>query len=153
MANLVSTLNRKTLERLLETEDLPPNVRRVIELRLDGAQAAVKKIDALLARARADDRVRGAFRFHGAATGRWSGEGFQPQNLKRPEVDDLEAAIAAVLTGDITYVKNLYARPLSVIGDLSRPMVTAAPDHDLIGADFSAIESRTSAWVVGEKWK
>ena len=44
-------------------EDLPPPVRRVLELRLGGAQAAVKKIDALLARAGDDDRVRGAFRF------------------------------------------------------------------------------------------
>src|SRR5215831_20684928 len=62
---------------------------RVLELRLGGAQAAVKKIDALLARAGGDDRVRGAFRFHGAATGRWSGEGFQPQNMKRPTVKNL----------------------------------------------------------------
>ena len=75
-------------------------MRRVLELRLGGAQAAVKKIDALLARAGDDDRVRGAFRYHGAATGRWAGEGFQPQNLKRPVVEDLDAAIAAVATGD-----------------------------------------------------
>ena len=75
-------------------------VHRVLELRLGGAQAAVKKIDALLARAGDDDRVRGAFRYHGAATGRWAGEGFQPQNLKRPVVDDLAAAIDAVATGD-----------------------------------------------------
>jgi len=74
--------------------------QRVLELRLGGAQAAVKKIDALLARAGDGDRVRGAFRYHGAATGRWAGEGFQPQNLKRPVVGDLDAAIAAVSTGD-----------------------------------------------------
>ena len=72
----------------------------MLELRLGGAQAAVKKIDALLACAGDDDRVRGAFRFHGPSTGRWSGEGFQPQNLKRPVVEDLDAAIAAVATGD-----------------------------------------------------
>jgi DNA polymerase len=76
-------LDRKAIERQLEKEDLPAAVRRVLELRLGGAQAAVKKIDALLARAGADDRVRGAFRYHGASTGRWAGEGFQPQNLKR----------------------------------------------------------------------
>jgi hypothetical protein len=63
----------------------------------------VKKIDALLARAGEDDRVRGAFRYHGASTGRWSGEGFQPQNLKRPVVEDLDAAVAAVATGDYAH--------------------------------------------------
>ena len=80
---MATKLDRKAIEKLLGAKELLPPVRRVLELRLGGAQAAVKKIDALLARAGADDRVRGAFRYHGAATGRWAGEGFQPQNLKR----------------------------------------------------------------------
>jgi DNA polymerase bacteriophage-type len=146
-------LDRKAIERQLETEDLPPPVRRVLELRLGGAQAAVKKIDALLGRAGADHRVRGAFRYHGASTGRWAGEGYQPQNLKRPVVEDVDAAIAAVATGDYEHVSRLYPQPLSVVGDCSRSMIVAAPSHVLIGADFSSIESRVLAWIAGEEWK
>ena len=112
--------DRKAIERQLDKEDLPPPVQRVLELRLGGAQAAVKKIDALLARAGDDDRVRGGFRYHGAATGRWAGEGFQPQNLKRPAVEDLNAAIAAVAPVIISTCASLYPRPLSVVGDCSR---------------------------------
>jgi DNA polymerase len=148
----VSKLDRNVVEQLLETEDLPPKVRRALELRLGGAQAAVKKIDSLLARAGADDRVRGAFRFHGAATGRWAGEGFQPQNLKRPDVEDLAATIDAVATGDIERVKTL-GRPLEVIGSCIRPTIIAAEGHELKGGDFSSIESRMLAWVAGEAWK
>jgi hypothetical protein len=92
-------LDRKAIEKLLKDDELAAPARRVLELRLGGAQAAVKKLDALLARAGDDDRVRGAFRYHGASTGRWAGEGFQPQNLKRRVVKDIDAAITAVSTG------------------------------------------------------
>ena len=145
-------LDRKTLEKLLETELTLP-VRRVLELRLGGAQAAIKKIDALLDRAGSDDRVRGAFEFHGAATGRWTGKGFQPQNLKRPVVEDVDTAVAAISSGDFEHVKNLYPRPLAVVGDCVRPMIIAAPQKTLVGADFNAVESRALAWVAGEEWK
>jgi DNA polymerase bacteriophage-type len=149
----VKKLDRKAIEKLLLDPELPPQVQRALELRLGGAQAAVKKIDALFARAGNDDRVRGAFRYHGASTGRWAGEGFQPQNLKRPAVEDLDAAIAAVATGNYEHVRKLYPQPLSIVGDCSRSMIVAAPGYVLIGADFSSIESRVLAWVAGEQWK
>ena len=147
-------LNKPAIERQFErAEELPAAVLRALELRLGGAQAAVKKIDALLARAGEDNRVRGAFRYHGASTGRWSGEGFQPQNLKRPVVEDLDAAIAAVATGDYQHVKSLYPRPLSVVGDCSRSLIIAAHGRTLIGGDYGAIESRVLASVADEGWK
>jgi DNA polymerase bacteriophage-type len=136
----VKRLDRKAIERQLIEKELPAQVQRALELRLGGAHAATKKINALLARASDDDRVRGAFRYHGASTGRWAGEGFQPQNLKRPVVDDLDAAIAAVATGDYQHVRSLYPRPLSVVGDISRSLICAAPGQLLIGATTAALK-------------
>jgi DNA polymerase len=73
--------------------------------------------------------------------------------LKRPEIEDVEAAITAVATGDFDHVRKLYPHVLSLLGDLGRSLICAAPGYVLTGADFSAIESRVLAWVAGEEWK
>jgi DNA polymerase bacteriophage-type len=150
---VVDSLDKDAIAELLPRDDLPTPVRRVLELRQGGAQAAAKKITALLARCNDDYRIRSAFRYHGASTGRWAGNGVQPQNLKHPEVEDIDAAIAAVSTGNYAHVRSLYPQPLRVVGDLGRPMICAAPKHILIGGDFSSIESRGLAWVADEGWK
>ena len=62
--------------------------------------------------------------FHAAHTGRWSGRGYQPQNLKRPETKDLDAAVDAVLSGDIARVRELGA-PLTIAGDVQRSVICA----------------------------
>jgi DNA polymerase len=147
------TLNKAAIEDLLGSEELPATVRRVLELRQGGAQAAARKIDAFLARCDEDGRIRGCLQYHAASTGRWGGRGVQPQNLKRPITEDIDAAVAAISTGDLQHVKKLYPQPLAIIGDISRSLITAAPGHILYGGDFSSIESRVLAWIAGEDWK
>jgi DNA polymerase len=127
-------------------------VRQLLDLRLAGARASTKKFDALLASVDGDGRLRQTLRFHGSSTGRWSGTKFQPQNLKKPETKDLDAAITAILGGDIAKVRELGA-PLTVAGDVLRAAICAASGHKLMGGDLSSIESRILAWIAGEKWK
>ena len=134
----LESLTKHNVDTIL-TNNPSDEVRRLLELRRDGSRASVRKISSLLAGADDDDRLRGTLRFHGAATGRWSGSRFQPQNLKKPETKDIGAAVDAILAGDMPRLRTLGA-PLKIVGDVSRAMICAAPDHILIGGDFSAIE-------------
>jgi DNA polymerase bacteriophage-type len=123
------------------------DVAQLLRLRQEAAKASANKLAALLNLAN-DDRLHDTLRFHGAATGRWSGSRFQPQNLARATPTDLEAAIAAVKSGDIARATKL-GPPLAVIGSLSRAMICAPPGRVLVGADYSGIEARVTAWLAG----
>jgi DNA polymerase len=148
-----ASIGKKAAEELLEDEALPAPAREALQLRLDGAQAATKKINPLLDRRDSDGRLRGAFVYHAASTGRWASRGAQLQNLKRPNTEDIERAIKVIGRGSFNYARKYYPNPLSVIGDLIRAMICAAPGHVLIGADFSGIEARVTAWLAGETRK
>jgi DNA polymerase bacteriophage-type len=145
----VTGLTKRSVAAVLSHEPAL-DVRRLLELRQQGAQAAARKLDSLIAGIDADQRLRGTLRYHGAATGRWSGTRFQPQNLKKAK--DIDAAIEAIRAGDLDRVHRIGA-PLAVAGDVSRAMIRAAPGHVLVGVDFSAVESRVLAWIAGETWK
>ena len=147
-------LDEDDIGRLL-AGDLPtPAARAALEIRVLAAQTAVSKFDKMLRTRCVDGRVRNLYRAYGAVTGRWSGEGFQPQNLKRPEIlrtDALiEEAITIVLAGDYEGAKARYGDVLRMLGDLSRSMLIPAPGCRFIVGDFSTIEARVLALLAGD---
>jgi DNA polymerase len=99
-----------------------------------------------------DHRIRDALRFCGGATGRWSSLGAQLHNLARNDAEHPASLIDAILAGDRAELTR-YGNPIEVVGQLTRAALCAASEHELICADFGAIESRVLAWIAGETWK
>jgi hypothetical protein len=148
----IQSLQKRAVASLLAGSP-SAEVRQLLERRREGSKTAAHKFKALLASVDEDGRIRGTLNYHGCGPGRWSGKGFQPQNLaKRIETADIDAAVEAILARDIDRVRELGA-PITVAGDVSRAAIIAAAGHMLMGADFSAVESRALAHLANENWK
>ena len=139
----------KAAVKKMLASDIPDDVRQVLTLREEAGKSSVAKIEAMFEAACRDDRIRGLLMYHGASTGRWSGRLVQPQNFPRGAVSDPERFIPQVLARDVDSIDFEYP-VLDVISSMLRPMLTAAPGHKLVAADFSAIEARVLAWLADE---
>jgi DNA polymerase bacteriophage-type len=135
--------------------DLPDDVRRVLEIRQIAAATSLKKLDAMLACIGSDGRARGLLQYHGAATGRWSGQLIQPQNFPRPTLDvdaDPEELAAAIKTGEPDALRR-WGKPIDVLVSGLRHALTAA-DGAVFGAgDFSMIEACILLALAGQRDK
>ena len=148
----VDTLGKKAVAALMR--DCPPELRDVLELRLQLAKSSVKKYQAMQNCACMDNRARGMFQFYGAnRTGRFSGRLVQLQNLPQNHLPDLEQARELIRDGDYETVKMLYGDVPDTLSQLVRTAFIAPKGKQFIVADFSAIEARVIAWIAGEEWR
>lgn len=150
-------LQSGTLEEVLEDEDFDPSseVGKALLLKKRISFASLKKIPAMLACAGPhDNRVRGTLTFHGAGTGRWSASLVQPQNFKRPTIDETEDAYAAIQAGiEPSWLEIMYGPSLEVASSCIRHFIHDVEGGPMLDADYAAIEARALAWQAQEKWR
>ena len=81
---VMPNMQADTIEFTLEQDDIPPVCRRALEIRSALNSASVKKLKAIKRTLSPDGRLRCLYMYSGATrTQRWTGNGPQPQNLKR----------------------------------------------------------------------
>jgi DNA polymerase len=133
--------------------DLPPAVRRALELRQEAAKSSTAKLIAMKEKASADGRIRNLHQFHAASTGRWAGRGVQIQNLFRGRPGNTYADVEAMFSmlDDKEKLDLFYGPSMDAITDCIRGMLIAGEGNELVACDFSAIEARALAWLAGQE--
>lgn len=162
-ASQVAGLSEWLRDRLLDVENLDKDsvqqalagpltndVRRVLELRLEFAKASVSKYESLERTVAADHRVRGMQVYHGAHTGRPTGQLVQLYNFPRAtekHADEVKAAVRAWTT-DLT--APLPDKPLALASRMLRPMLVPADGMQFLIVDYNAIEARGVGWLADD---
>lgn len=146
-------LTKDSVARALARDDLPPHIRRVLEIRQLAAKSSVKKLQAALSCVDEDDAIRGMLAYYGASrTGRWAGRLFQPQNLVRPSLKDPDLALDLIADGaDVDLIEALFGPPLEVVSSCLRGILIPRPGHAFVVFDLSQIEARMVAWLAGQE--
>lgn len=146
-------LRGETVERMVESDDTPADLRELLQVRLQASTTSVAKYRALEKATSSDGRLRGTLQFCGASrTGRWAGRLFQPQNLPRPDMkqDQIDLGVEAIKADCADLV---FPNVMSVTSNTIRGAIVAPPGKKLVVADLSNIEGRVLAWLAGEEWK
>lgn len=146
-------MRKETITAMLK-EQLPGDIKRVLEIRQELGKTSTKKYDAIKECVCADGRVRGLLQFYGAnRTGRWAGRLVQVQNLPRTYLKYLQLARLLVKDRSDAGLHLIYGSVNDTISQLIRTAFIASPGNVLIDADFSAIEARVISWLAGEEWR
>ena len=147
----LKSIQKKDVQDAL-SGDLPPKVRRALEIRQQLGKTSVKKYDAILACVCKDERVRGISQFYGARTGRFSGRLVQMQNLPRNYLEPLEDVREIVKARDYETLDLIYPSIADTLSQLIRTAFVPKNGKKYVVADFSAIEARVIAWLAREEW-
>lgn len=145
----IPDLSASSVATALENE-LPSEVRQVLELRQLSAGAAAKKYESATQVMDDDSRGRGLFIYYGASqTGRFAGTKTQIQNMKKGS--DITGVFRdAVLSQNMETLECLYSGTLiTELGKNVRSMVCAGKGSTLLRCDSSQIECRVVHWLAG----
>ena len=152
LGQTLTSLDKDAIKALLKT-DLPADVRRALEIRLEVSKTSIAKFGAIKQRVDADGRCRGMLMFYGAnRTGRWAGRGVQMQNLAKTFIQNQALARDLVKARDVEMLKLLFGNVSDVLSQLVRTAFVPDDGKVFIDADFSAIEARAIAWEADEQW-
>jgi len=153
---MLDSLKADDLEEMIKEDWLPKEVKELLKLRITAAMNSTSKYKRLLNSVGPDGRLRGTRQYNGASrTGRSAGRIFNPLNLRRPSMkaDDIELCIDMIKRRDADDIDLVADNLREACSNALRGLVIAPEGSKLDVSDWSGIEARKAAWLVGETWK
>lgn len=156
----IDDAGREALKKITARDDVPAELKEILELRLDASRAPKKS--AAILRAHVNGRMTHGTKFLGALSGRSTASGAggaQLLNVARPrpgkKAEDCEAYLEAAKRHDAAFLAGPGVGPiLAALADAQRPLFCATQeDKTLVGADLSGIEARLAPWLANDEEK
>jgi DNA polymerase len=152
--DLLDDLQAETIDNLLADPriELPADVRRVLQIRSAVSQTSTAKLHAMLRVVAADGTLKNMLVYHGASTGRDASRGgINLQNITRPRIEDVETAIALLITGDHDLAHAVFGDAvMDAAVAVIRSMIKAPEGYEFIDGDFSSVENRVGVWLADQ---
>ena len=144
----VTTLNKNDVTTALKTA--PKACQRALEIRQALSKTSTAKYQAIQDSVCRDGRLRGLLMYHGASTGRWTGQLVQPQNLpKNTFKGDLDAYFSFLKESTPEDFEMVY--PVAeTLSKTIRGVFIPSEGHVFVGGDYNAIEARVLFWLASE---
>ncbi len=143
---------------------------RVLEMYKQTCRRSLTKFGDMVALADEDNRVRNAYQFMGAGTGRWTAYGIQPQNMaghseginkiiwdktasghKIVKASQPTMVAKVIKHADFATFTECYPRPIDALCSAVRPAIKAPDGHVLLVADLKFIEVLVLGFVTDEE--
>ena len=137
-----------TLQAELKREDLDPDIRKALQIKLAASKTSNSKFEKLCEVPNTDGRARGCLVFYGAGnTGRFSGYLIQPQNFPKgvPKTRYNEYR-RMIIEGE-----HLGKNSLAKMSSMLRGVIIAPPGKRLFCVDFKQIEARLLMMMANDR--
>lgn len=155
----LDNLQKETVERTLRDHDdgtkrIDEVAKLVLEARRDtGGKTSISKLPRMRSRVMSDGKSRDNVIYHGAHTGRNTGDGINVLNLPRPyKKFDQERVIECIRRNDLRILQHEQSVSTSTaVSAALRGVVWPGPGRKLVVGDYSSVEPCFS-FTLAEQW-
>lgn len=141
----------ETVDAVLLIDNLPAPVRRALTVLRALGRSSTAKYEKMSYWICPDDRAHGGLLYHAASTGRWGGQGIQPQNFPKGGLSDFDMDyVWEVLKLQDRWLIETIGPVMEVLSQALRGAIVPSPGKRLYVADYAAIEARVLLWLAGD---